>query len=284
MRTTTLLAAIGVIALAACSSAPDEAAVPSATATPSVSASVSPTAEPITSVQLSESIDHVHGLVATGPGQLVAGTHSGAMAVAADGAVNAQGDQRDDLMGMTGVTGTNTLASSGHPGQGSKYPNPMGLLTSSDAGKNWSAVSLQGEIDFHALATSGKNVIGYGGGANLMISADGGKTWSEGAALQVLAVAYTGNQILATTQAGLQASTDGGKTFSKIPDSPTLALISAGTGQAVLGLDTNGAAWRSSDSGKTWVKVGEVGQVQAIAAYDNTVGYAIAENRLVVIK
>ena len=80
-------------------------------------------------MDLSESVEHVHGLVATGPGKVIAGTHAGAMLVSQDGSVSAQGDQRDDLMGMTGEAGTDTLASSGHPGAGSQFPNPVGLIS-----------------------------------------------------------------------------------------------------------------------------------------------------------
>ena len=281
----TVLAAVGAIVLTACSGATDEAATtPSASDSASAASSASSPAVGITTVDLSESIDHVHGLVATSEGEVVAGTHTGAVSVTSDGNVAALGDQRDDLMGMTGVAGSNELASSGHPGAGSEFPNPVGLLTSSDAGESWSPVSLQGEIDFHALAISGEDVVGYGGGSNLMISSNGGKTWDDGAALQATALAYSGDNVMATTQAGLQASTDDGKTFTKVPNAPTLVLISAGLGQAVLGLDVAGVAWRSSDGGATWDKVGGLGEVQAIAAYDNSVGYAVNEERLVIIK
>jgi hypothetical protein len=280
-RALSALTATGVLVLAACSSSADPTPSPSA---PGPSESVSATAAArVSSVDLSKSIDHVHGLVATSQGKVVAGTHSGAMSVSEDGSVSAAGEQSDDLMGMSGETDTDHLVSSGHPGANSQLPNPVGLINSSDAGKEWSPVSLQGEIDFHALAVSGKDVIGFGGAA-LMISSDGGKSWSEGATTQVAALAYSGGNVLATTQAGLQISKDGGKKFTVVENAPVLALISAGTGTAMLGLDTSGAAWRSADSGTTWEKAGHVGEVQAIAAFDDNVGYAISENELFVIR
>lgn len=281
---TLVVAAIGLLALTACSATSTDALPSSAESASSATGGSASSVPAISSIDLSRPIDHVHGLVATGPGQLVAGTHSGAMRVRADGSVSAQGEQRDDLMGMTGVTDTDRLVSSGHPGAESEFPNPMGLLTSSDAGKTWSAVSLQGDVDFHAMAISGQDVVGYSGGSNLVISSDGGKTWTDGAALQVAALAYTADQVLATTQAGLQASTDGGKTFKDLPRAPALVLISAGKNAAMLGVDASGNAWRSDDSGASWTDLGQVGQIQAVAAYDNTIGYAISENRLVVIR
>jgi hypothetical protein len=46
------------------------------------------------------------------------------------------------------------LYSSGHPAPGSGLANPFGLIRSRDGGKTWDKLSLDGETDFHLLATS----------------------------------------------------------------------------------------------------------------------------------
>jgi hypothetical protein len=50
--------------------------------------------------------------------------------------------------------------SSGHPARGSGLVNPFGLLRSRDGGKTWEKLGLEGEADFHLLATShGTNAV-----------------------------------------------------------------------------------------------------------------------------
>lgn len=187
-------------------------------------------------------------------------------------------------MGMTGEAGSQRLASSGHPGPGSSLPNPVGLIVSDDGGATWTPVSLQGEVDFHALAVSGKNLIGYGGGQGLLVSDDGGKSWSDGAKVQAVALAYSGDRILATTQAGLQVSTDGGSSFEAVRGAPLLALISGGADETVLGLDPQNMVWRSIDRGETWSEVGEAPQAQAVAAASDGNGFAVSQSTLFAIQ
>ncbi|TAK82081.1 MAG: glycosyl hydrolase [Betaproteobacteria bacterium] len=47
-----------------------------------------------------------------------------------------------------------SIYSSGHPAPGSGLVNPFGLLRSRDGGKSWDQLGLEGEADFHAMATS----------------------------------------------------------------------------------------------------------------------------------
>jgi len=54
-----------------------------------------------------------------------------------------------------GFSATNShIYSSGHPAPGSGLVNPFGLLRSRDGGKTWDNLGLEGETDFHVLATS----------------------------------------------------------------------------------------------------------------------------------
>ena len=281
-------AGVAVVLVAGCSSTDSPPLSPSSSPSSAEASATSPSASPlvargVVATDLSEQIEHVHGLVATGEDTVVAGTHDGARTVDAGGKVSSPGEDRDDLMGMTGEAGSQKLASSGHPGPGSSLPNPVGLLTSADGGATWKPVSLQGEVDFHALAVSGDDVIGYGGGSALMVSDDGGKNWKDGAEVQAAALAYSGDRILATTQSGLQVSTDGGQSFEKVSGAPLLALISAGTDETVLGLDPEGMVWSSTDRGATWEKVGEATDAQAVAASSQGRGFAVSQTQLFAI-
>ncbi len=94
---------------------------------------------------------HVHGLAYSADGKrLMIPSHHGLAAYEKGKWSKAPGAQHD-YMGFS-ATATN-LYSSGHPAPGSGLVNPFGLIRSRDGGKTWDKLSLEGEIDFHLLAT-----------------------------------------------------------------------------------------------------------------------------------
>lgn len=252
------------------------------TPAPSAPSDSGPTEAAVTAIALSPRLDHAHGLLVAADGALLAGTHSGVAAIALDGAVSPVGDGADDLMGMTGIPGTARLASSGHPGAGSDLPNPLGLITSEDGGVTWDAVSLTGEVDFHALATDGTRVVGFDGRAGLLVSDDGGRTFDDGARIAPAALAITPDGVWATTADGVQRSTDGGLTFAVVDGAPLLVLLAAGSDGSLWGVAPDGAAWRSGD-GTAWDRRGVVGEVEAIAVADHDRAYAVTADTLYVL-
>ncbi|WP_307714993.1 hypothetical protein [Streptomyces sp. V4I23] len=82
-------------------------------------------------------------------GQLYVATHEGDIAVADDGSSQRVSDTAD-YMGFT-IAGPKTFLGSGHPAEGSGDHANRGLIKSTDAGKTWKTLSLDGEVDFHAL-------------------------------------------------------------------------------------------------------------------------------------
>jgi photosystem II stability/assembly factor-like uncharacterized protein len=98
------------------------------------------------------------------------------------------------------------------------------------------------------------------------------------------AMAYSAGRVIATTESGPQVSTDDGKSFEVIANAPMMTLVSAGSGSEMVGLDTASFAWRSSDSGATWSRLGGLGEVQAIASFDAGVAYAINAQTLFIIQ
>jgi len=95
---------------------------------------------------------HVHGLAYSSDGKrLMIPSHHG-LAVYENGKWSKAPGPQHDYMGFA-ATGKN-LYSSGHPAPGSGLVNPFGLLRSRDGGKTWEKLGLEGESDFHLLATS----------------------------------------------------------------------------------------------------------------------------------
>ena len=96
-------------------------------------------------------LTHVHGLsYSAGGKRLMIPSHHG-LAVYEDGKwLKAPGPQHD-YMGFSATA--KHLYSSGHPAPGSGLVNPFGLLRSRDGGKTWDKLGLEGETDFHVLAT-----------------------------------------------------------------------------------------------------------------------------------
>jgi hypothetical protein len=208
---------------------------------------------------------HVHGLTVSGDtGQVLLATHDGLFDVTKEPATKIGGT--NDLMGFTaGPEGT--FYASGHPGQGSDLPNPLGLIRSGDGGKTWDQLSRQGESDFHALTTTKSDIVAFDG--TLLTSPDG-KTWTTVAtdfAPAVLAGHPNSDTVLATTAAGIQRSTDGGKTWALNGAGPVIQYAAFANPTEAAGVEPDGTVHYSADAGTTWSPRGRIdGEVLAIAA------------------
>ncbi len=99
-----------------------------------------------------QTLAHIHGLSYSADGQrLLVPSHHGLAAYAGGRWSRADGPAHD-FMGYSATR--DALYSSGHPAPGSVMSNPLGLIKSRDGGKSWSNLGLEGESDFHTLATS----------------------------------------------------------------------------------------------------------------------------------
>ncbi|HEU4645393.1 MAG TPA: glycosyl hydrolase [Burkholderiales bacterium] len=102
--------------------------------------------------QQSVTLHHVHGLAYSADGKrLLVPSHHG-LAVYEAGKWNKAPGPQHDYMGFAATS--KHLYSSGHPAPGSAMVNPFGLIRSRDGGRTWDKLGLEGETDFHLLATS----------------------------------------------------------------------------------------------------------------------------------
>ena len=217
-----------------------------------------------------EDLGHVHGIVDTGDGTVLLGTHTGLYTLTEDGAVAGPVGGHDfDAMGLTRAG--DVFYASGHPGPTTPpelgAPH-LGVLRSTDAGRSWEPVAFTGQEDFHVLTASGAGAI-YGIGSSsstVRTSPDGGATWIDGAELPAADLAVAADGILyAATQQGVQESRDAGATFTAVPDAPLLYMLEADPGGGVAGVDTEGSLWRLIDG--SWTRLGTTtGTVQALGA------------------
>lgn len=208
---------------------------------------------------------HIHGMsVDPATDQVLLATHDGLFNVSTSPITKI--GPTIDLMGFT-TTANGDFYASGHPGQGSDLPDPVGLIHSTDNGQTWQPLSRQGESDFHALAATHSAIVGYDG--HLRTSEDG-TSWDlipEPVPAFNLAATPRDSIVLATTEKGLQRSTDDGQSWARVPEAPLLMFTALSEGQAA-GITPEGHIYTSSNAGLTWVQQGTVPErAAAIAAH-----------------
>jgi hypothetical protein len=176
---------------------------------------------------------HVHGLAYSSDGRrLMIPSHHG-LAIHEAGRWSKAPGPEHDYMGFAATAGS--LYSSGHPAPGSGLVNPFGLLRSGDGGKTWDKLGMEGEADFHLLATSwnGKAVYVWNDHPNSRIHGRGlhstlndGFTWkaarASGLAGEPRALAVHPQDpatVAVATTTTTYLSRDGGDSFAPVPDS-----------------------------------------------------------------
>lgn len=170
---------------------------------------------------------HVHGLAWSADGKrLMIPSHHG-LAVYENGSWSKAPGPQHDFMGFSATA--KHLYSSGHPAHGSGFTNPFGLVRSKDGGKSWEKLGLEGETDFHLLATGWNTNAIYVWNpepssrmrrAGLHCTFDDGKTWKplRAAGLEgephALAVHPSDPKTVAVaTSNGIYLSRDSGERF-----------------------------------------------------------------------
>lgn len=175
---------------------------------------------------------HIHGLSYNADGkQILIPSHHG-IAIYEQGRWSMMAGPKHDYMGFSATR--DTLYSSGHPAPGSGLVNPFGLIKSTDGGQSWQKLGLEGESDFHTLATGyGTNTIyvlnhqanSRMKAAGIYVTQSEGATWSRATAnglkakINSLATHPSDAKILAVGAGdGLYLSRDAGDHFEQIVD------------------------------------------------------------------
>jgi len=228
---------------------------------------------------------HVHGLgVDPADGTLFAASHHGLFEVTGQGDPKQVAGRTQDFMGFT-VVGPNHFLGSGHPGLGDdEQPPHLGLIESTDAGNTWEPLSLTGEADFHSMEAKHDQVYGFDSQTGRIMVTDDTKTWDDRAALPLADFAVSpddADEILATTEQGVQRSTDGAKNFSPVEGSPTLFFIDWASTDRLVGVAPDGVVHVSDDGGESWSEAGSVsGEPQAILAYGDADVYVATDQAI----
>jgi hypothetical protein len=199
---------------------------------------------------------HIHGLgVDPADGVLYAGTHYGVYRLTSERSPELVGDIVQDFMGFT-VAGPNHFLGSGHPGEDDRdHPPSLGLIESTDSGKSWTSVSMNGAADFHSLDYRHGFVYGLDSGTRTVMVSTDKHTWDRRAAISAVDIAVSPrnpSEILATTADGLARSLDQGKTFAPVGVQPRLVLLSWPDEGPLIGIDAAGTVYSSDDSGTRW--------------------------------
>ncbi len=210
---------------------------------------------------------HVHGLgVNPEDGSLFIATHTGLWRTA-PGETKAErvGNRMQDTMGFT-IIGADRFLGSGHPDQqqfeDEGLPPLLGLIESTDAGESWQPISLLGEADFHVLRSKGNRIYGFDStNERLMFSRDAGRTWTERrppAPLVDMAVTPSNlSHLIASGEAGIWKSANEGRTWTSAGQG--VGLLAWPTPRRLYLVTAAGKAQVSSDGGKRWTAMGDVG-------------------------
>lgn len=183
-------------------------------------------------------LTHIHGLAWSADGaRLYIPSHHG-LAVYEQGKWSKAPGPEHDYMGFSATR--ERFYSSGHPAAGSGLVNPFGLIRSDDGGKTWKKLGLEGESDFHLLATgfASNAVYVFNHGANSRMKSPGlhytlndGLVWKQAAARGLageptsLAVhPEDANVVAVGTREGLFLSVDSGESFRRAAAGQTLAV------------------------------------------------------------
>lgn len=205
-------------------------------------------------------VGHIHGLgLNPADGQLYAGGHYGVFRITGDG-VSRMGDLIQDTMGFT-VAGPDRFLASGHPDIRNDTildegdPPLLGLIESGDKGRTWEGVSLQGEVDFHALQAAHGRIYGADATSGRFLVSEDGQQWETRATIGLVSLAVSPEDpevILATTPAEMVQSTDGGRSWTADPSWPPLIFLSWDPAMGVWGVTAEGDLHHSADGGGSW--------------------------------
>ncbi|MFD2760404.1 F510_1955 family glycosylhydrolase [Lentibacillus juripiscarius] len=177
------------------------------------------------------SIEHVHGMGYAGNDNgLYFASHTGLKIYREDEWFKTS-NNFNDYMGFNAVD--EGFYTSGHPGEDSDLPNPIGIQRSFDGGKTLESLKFEGETDFHAMAVgyNSHDIFVMNPAKNSKLeqgfykSQDEGESWesvnASGLEGEIFALAIhpsDSNHFAVATTNGVFVSNDGGSNFQIITE------------------------------------------------------------------
>ncbi|MCC3646671.1 hypothetical protein JGK52_08240 [Cytobacillus oceanisediminis] len=178
-------------------------------------------------------IDHIHGVGYAGnQGKVYFAAHDG-LKVYDNGKWFKTKKENNDYMGFNATQ--DGFYSSGHPGNDSKLPNPLGIQYSPDNGQTLEKKALEGETDFHLMGAGYENSVIFlmnpqensiMDTGKFYLSEDKAKTWKEVAAngledtlLSLSVHPNNADYLAASGQQGIYLSKNKGESFERISKS-----------------------------------------------------------------
>lgn len=180
--------------------------------------------------QHADTLTHVHGLAYSPDGKrLMIPSHHG-LAIYESGRWSKAPGPQHDYMGFSATA--KSIFSSGHPAPGSGLVNPFGLLRSRDGGNSWEKLGLEGESDFHVMATSWN--------ANAVY------VWNAGpnSRMKQAGLHFTLNDGLAWKPAQATGMQGEPRSLAVHPDDPAIVAVAS-----------SGGVFESMDSGATFRRI-----------------------------
>lgn len=207
-----------------------------------------------------DSFGHVHSLdVNPANGRLYLATHNGVF-VHADRGFERVGDGAQDAMSFT-VAGPDRFLMSGHPEPDSPGPAHLGLAESTDGGRSWQTLSLEGVADFHALEAAADRVYGVDSQSGLLKVTTDGKRWRDLGRLPALDVAADpdgAERLLLTDGRGALVRLEVSGRPQLVESAPRLVLLDWVSSELLVGVGPEGAVHTSRDGGQSWRESGSL--------------------------
>jgi photosystem II stability/assembly factor-like uncharacterized protein len=161
--------------------------------------------------------------------------------------------------------GPDQVLASGHS-KGGSLPQTIGLVSSADGGKTWAPVSGIGDADYHDFEVAGDLVVALrlDDPNSVQVSTDGGKVFearpapNAAAALDITIDPSNPKQWAVGTEQGTFLSTNEGKSWRQ-RDTTAKTRVAWAAADALYSAGLDGKVRLSSDGGKSWNEVGNVG-------------------------
>lgn len=215
-------------------------------------------------------LGHVHGLgVDPGSDALYIASHLGVFSVSDSGQSERVADRWQDTMGFA-IVGPGHFLGSGHPDLRERdLPTSLGLIESTDGAETWSALSLEGDADLHAIEPVGGRIYAYDSLSGALLVSDDTKTWDTITRQPIYDLAADPadpDTVYATTGQGTLLSSTNGADPQPVAGAPVLTGIDWQPGGPLVGVAADGTVLTSADA-TTWREAGAVdGPAEALDA------------------